>query len=78
MINRVWDFIVRWRTWLMNVFGAIILALPDLMLFLNSRELMEVLPLGYQKWLALGLLIANIWMRPRPAVRAGDPETIVK
>ena len=35
---------------------------------------MAVLPPGYQKWLALALLIVNIWMRPRPAVRAADPE----
>lgn len=66
------DFIIRWRTWLANVIGAVLLALPDLLLFLNSSELMAILPTGYQKWLALGLLVINIWMRPRPAVRAGD------
>jgi hypothetical protein len=33
---------------------------------------MAILPPGYQKWLALGLLVINIWMRPYPAVRAGD------
>ena len=66
------DFIIRWRTWLANVIGAVLLALPDLLLFLNSSELMAILPTGYQKWLALGLLVLNIWMRPRPAVRAGD------
>jgi hypothetical protein len=66
------DFIIRWRTWLANVIGAVLLALPDLLLFLNSSELMAILPTGYQKWLALGLLVINIWMRPYPAVRAGD------
>lgn len=74
MFSRLWDFLVRWRTWLMNVAGAVLLALPDLLYLLNSSELMAVLPVGYQKWLALALLIVNIWMRPRPAVRANDPE----
>lgn len=74
MFSRLWDFLVRWRTWLMNVAGAVLLALPDLLYLLNSSELMAVLPVGYQKWLALALLIVNIWMRPRPAVRANDAE----
>lgn len=66
-LNSLWLQIVRWRTWLLNVFGALLIALPDLLLFLNSNELMAVLPPGYQKWLALGLLVVNVWMRPRPA-----------
>ena len=74
MLSRLWDFLVRWRTWLANVVGAVLLALPDLLALLNSSELMAVLPAGWQKWLALALLIINIWMRPRPAVRAADPE----
>lgn len=74
MFARLWDFLVRWRTWLTNVAGAVLLALPDLLYLLNSSELMAVLPPGYQKWLALALLILNIWMRPRPAVRAADAE----
>lgn len=74
MFSRLWDFLIRWRTWLMNVFGAVLLALPDLLYLLNSSELMAVLPAGYQKWLALALVVLNIWMRPRPAVRAADPE----
>lgn len=74
MFSRLWDILVRWRTWLINVFGAVLLALPDLLMFLHSPELMAVLPPGWQKWLALGLLILNVWMRPRPAVRAHDPE----
>lgn len=76
MFARLWDFLVRWRTWLTNVAGAVLLALPDLLYLLNSSELMAVLPPGYQKWLALALLIVNIWMRPRPAVRAKDPEVV--
>jgi len=74
MFSRLWDFLICWRTWLANVAGAVLLALPDLLYLLNSSELMAVLPVGYQKWLALALLVLNIWMRPRPAVRAADPE----
>ena len=74
MFTRLWDFLVRWRTWLMNGAGAILLALPDLLFLLQSPELMSVLPAGYQKWLALALLVLNIWMRPRPAARSIDIE----
>lgn len=74
MFSRLWDFLVRWRTWLTNVAGAVLLALPDVLFLLHSPELMAVLPPGYQKWLGLALLIVNIWMRPRPAVRANDAE----
>jgi hypothetical protein len=74
MFSRLWDFLVRWRTWLVNTLGTVVLVLPDLLLFLHSPELMAVLPPGYQKWLALALLLLNIWMRPRPAARAIDKE----
>lgn len=73
-LAKLWDFVVRMRTWLLNVGGAVLLALPDLLFLLQAPELMAVLPPGYQKWLALALLVINIWMRPRPAVRASDPE----
>ena len=46
MFTRLWDFLVRWRTWLMNVAGAILLALPDLLFLRQSPELMSVLPAG--------------------------------
>jgi hypothetical protein len=68
----LWTWIVRWRTWLLNVLGAFLIALPDLMLFLQSPELMAVLPPGYQKWLALALLAFNVWARPRPAAIKKD------
>lgn len=74
MFARLWDFLVRWRTWLVNVFGAVLVALPDLFLLLQAPELMSVLPPDYRKWLALGLVILNVWMRPRPAARAVDRE----
>jgi hypothetical protein len=76
-MNILWDFLIRWRTWLVNLFGSILLALPDLLYLLQSTELMAVLPVGYQKWLALGLLVLNVWMRPRPASRPSDPEVQV-
>ena len=72
MFSRLWDFLVRWRTWLMNVAGAVLLALPDVLFLLHSPELMAVLPPGYQKWFGLARRIGNIWIRPRPAVRPND------
>jgi hypothetical protein len=67
----IWNWLVRWRTYLANLVGSVLLLLPDLLSILHSTELMAVLPSGYQKWLALGLLLLNIWMRPRPAAIKG-------
>lgn len=74
MLSKIWDILVRWRTWLVNLFGLVLFILPDLAGLLAAPELMAVVPAGYQKWLSLAIVLLNIWMRPRPAARAHDPE----
>lgn len=67
----IWDIIVRWRTWLLNVVLALAFILPEV---LNSPEILAIIPAEYQRWFLVGAFLLNIWMRPRPAVRASDPE----
>ena len=84
MSARIWDFIVRFRTWLLGVVGVIIMVvpLPDLISLaaqiLNAPEIVAVLPPGWKTWAAAIGFILMVWSRPRPASRAADPEVKVK
>lgn len=71
MLDKIWTTLVRWRTWLVNVAGAALIILPDL---LSAPEILAVIPAGYQKYIIAGVFLLNIWMRPRPAVMARDLE----
>ncbi len=73
-MNHLWDIFVRWRTWLVNAVLALLILLPEL---LNSPEVLAVVPAEYQRWFLIAAFLANIWMRPRPAVRADDLEASV-
>ena len=74
-MGRLWEYVVRFRTWIANLFFALMIVGPEL---LNSPEMLALIPAEYQRWiLALGFLV-NIWMRPRPAVIASDPEAKIK
>lgn len=70
----IWDTIVRWRTWLLNTVLALAFILPEV---LNSPEILAVIPAEYQRWFLVSAFVLNIWMRPRPASRASDPEVQV-
>lgn len=73
-MKRIIEAIIRFRTWLANLFFAFLIVAPDL---LNSPEILAIIPAEYQRWaIAAGFLI-NIWMRPRPAVLATDVEASV-
>jgi len=67
----IWDIIVRWRTYILNVALALAFILPEV---LNSPEILAIIPAEYQRWFLVSAFLLNIWMRPRPAVRASDPE----
>lgn len=69
MFKKLWTGIVRFRTWLVNGIGALLIVLPDL---LNAPEIVAVVPQQYQKWVFVAALLVNIWMRPRPAVVKSD------
>lgn len=68
------DLIIRWRTYLLNIILALAFILPEV---LNSPEILAVIPSEWQRWFLVGAFLLNIWMRPRPASRAGDPEVQV-
>jgi len=70
-MNRIWEAIVRFRTWIVNLAASLLILLPEL---LNAPEVLAVVPLQYQKYVFVGALILNIVMRPRPAAMAKDPE----
>ena len=71
MLNQIWEALVRFRTWCVNLFAAALIVLPEL---LNAPEVLAVIPPSYQKWVFVAALLLNIWMRPRPAVMAKDVE----
>lgn len=71
MFKDLWIAIVRFRTWLVNGVGAMLILLPEL---LNAPEVIAVIPQQYQKYVFVAALLLNIWMRPRPAVVKADVE----
>ncbi len=77
----LWDFIVRFRTWLLGVVGMVALFLPDILdiaaELLNAPQIVAVLPEGWRTWAAAIALILTMWSRWRPATRASDPEVKV-
>jgi len=73
-MNKVWDFLVRWRTRLFNGIGAfLVLAAP----LLGAPEVQAIIPPQYLPYVIAAVFIINVWMRPRVAVRADDVEASV-
>lgn len=73
-MKRIIEAVIRFRTWLANLFFALLIVAPDL---LNSPEVLAVIPAEYQRWVIAAGFLVNIWMRPRPAVLAKDVEASV-
>ena len=71
----IWETLVRWRTYLVNIVLALLFIIPEL---LNSPEILAVIPHDYQRWFLVAAFLINILMRPRPASIASDPEVQVK
>lgn len=69
MLASIWEALVRFRTWVVNLAGALLILLPDL---LSAPEVLAVIPASYQKYIIVAVFLLNIWMRPRPAVIAKD------
>jgi hypothetical protein len=74
-MTRLWEFLVRFRTWVVNIVLAAMTLAP---VVLNAPEILAVVPAEYQRYFLAGLFLLNIWLRPRPAVMAKDPEVAVK
>lgn len=70
-MNRIWEALVRFRTWIVNVIASLLILLPEL---LNAPEVLAIIPQQHQKYVFVAALILNIIMRPRPAAMAKDPE----
>lgn len=70
-MNRIWDTLVRLRTWFFNIVLALLFIAPEV---LNSPEILAIIPAQYQRWFLVAAFLANIWMRPRPAATKDDPE----
>lgn len=71
MLAQIYEALVRFRTWVVNLFAAALILLPEL---LNAPEVIAVIPVQYQKYVFVAALLLNIWMRPRPAVMKKDVE----
>lgn len=73
-VTKLWEYLVRFRTWIVNLVLAITIVAPDI---LNSPEVLAVIPAEYQRYVLAAGFLLNIWMRPRPAVMANDLEASV-
>jgi len=69
MLKKLWEALVRFRTWVVNLAMAALIVLPEL---LNAPEVIAVVPQQYQKYIYVAALLLNILMRPRPAVMKKD------
>jgi hypothetical protein len=72
-MNKLWETLVRWRTWLVNTVFVVLLT-PELLLALLGFDWGTIIPARYMPYVTLAIIILNVWMRPRPAVVASDPE----
>lgn len=76
-----WDFVVRFRTWLLGVIGIVAMFLPDLIdlasQLLNAPQIVAVLPPGWKTWAGAIGFVLIVWSRWRPATRAADAEVKV-
>ena len=70
---KLWEILVRWRTWLVNVLFGIIIS-PDLVLALLGFDWGTVVPKAWMPYVTLTVIVLNVWMRPRPAVIKKDLE----
>lgn len=74
MKNKAIEFLIRWRTWIVNSAAAIVIVLPDILYALLGFNWGEIIPQEYMPYVTLIILILNVWMRPRPAVISSDVE----
>lgn len=71
-MSRIWEFLVRFRTWLVNLFLALLMIAPDI---LNAPEVLAIVPADKQRYILALAFLVNIWLRPRPAAMAKDKPT---
>jgi hypothetical protein len=74
-MNLIWETLVRWRVYFVNIALALAFIAPEV---LNSPEILAIIPAQYQRWFLVAAFLVNIWMRPRPAAIKSDPEVQVR
>lgn len=67
------EYIIRFRTWIVNVLFAALLT-PEIIMVLLGANWGSIIPEPYINYVTIAIPIINIWMRPRPAVLPSDPE----
>lgn len=67
------EYIIRFRTWIVNVLFAVLLT-PEIIMVLLGANWGSIIPEPYINYVTIAIPIINIWMRPRPAVISSDPE----
>jgi hypothetical protein len=81
-MEKLWDLLIRLRTWVIGAVGLIALMLPEIVSLaaqlLNSPQITAVLPEGWKTWAGAIGFVALVWSRWRPATRTADPEVQVK
>lgn len=70
----MWNTLRRWRTWIVNAFAFIIVALPDIINALLGFSWGTVVDQKYMPYVTIAIIVVNVLMRPRPAVLPTDPE----
>lgn len=73
MLKNIKEYIIRLRTWIVNVLFAVLLT-PDVIMLLLGANWGTIIPEPYINYVTIAIPIINIWMRPRPAVLPTDPE----
>ncbi len=63
-----WDHLRRWRTWAFNILVAAALGLGTILTAFDGFDWSSILPAPWDKVAIVGVVLVNIWMRPRAAV----------
>jgi hypothetical protein len=74
---KLWETLVRWRTWFVNTVFVILLT-PELLVALLGFDWKTIIPAQFMPYVTLAIIVLNVWMRPRPAAVASDLEVKVK
>jgi hypothetical protein len=77
IMQKLWNTLRRWRTWLVNVVFAILLS-PELINALLGFDWATIIPRQYMPYVSRAVIILNVWMRPRAAALPSDPEVKVR
>jgi hypothetical protein len=74
--NRIWDAVVRLRTWLLSIVSIVVAIDPDVVLSLIP-DIRAAVPESADRWITVAMIVLTLWSRWRPASRASDPDVKV-